>query len=98
MEISPLKDKRIASSDQALEREAVPAQNRVHPKKLLLSKWTAVSPMHKEKHFLVTKVIEPDVLGQAIVDVELEAAMTGRIIDMAWRELKDATRWRQGWV
>ncbi len=30
--------------------------NRVHPKALLNSKWTAVSPRAKEKHFIVTEV------------------------------------------
>jgi hypothetical protein len=32
----------------------------IHPKKLLLSKWTAVKPIAKQEHFLVTKVIFPD--------------------------------------
>ena len=31
--------------------------NRVSPKKLLHSKWTAVEPRNREKHFLVTRVI-----------------------------------------
>ncbi|MEZ8121272.1 TIGR02450 family Trp-rich protein [Vibrio splendidus] len=30
--------------------------NRINPKKLLRSKWTAVSPIKKEKHFMVTEV------------------------------------------
>ena len=30
--------------------------NRINPKKLFRSKWTAVSPMKKEKHFMVTEV------------------------------------------
>ncbi|WP_198927950.1 TIGR02450 family Trp-rich protein, partial [Vibrio crassostreae] len=30
--------------------------NRINPKKLLRSKWTAVSPVKKEKHFMVTEV------------------------------------------
>ena len=33
--------------------------NPISPKKLLLSKWTAVTPMSKEKHFVVTQVVEP---------------------------------------
>ncbi|NLZ79547.1 MAG: TIGR02450 family Trp-rich protein, partial [Gammaproteobacteria bacterium] len=28
--------------------------HRINPKKLLHSKWTAVSPVNKEKHFMVT--------------------------------------------
>ena len=30
--------------------------NRVNPKKLLHSKWTAVTPKNKEKHFLVVDI------------------------------------------
>jgi len=73
-------------------------QNRLHPKKLLLSKWTAVAPTRKEKHFWVVKVIEPDEPGLPVIDIELQAAMTGRVVRLAWRELKEATKWRQGWL
>jgi len=76
----------------------VALSNRISPKKLLLSKWTAVHPERKEKHFLVTKVFEPEILGQAIVEIELEAAMTGRKFCMPWRELKNREQWRQGWL
>lgn len=72
--------------------------NRVSPKKLLLSKWTAVQPERKEKHFLVTKVFEPEIVGQPIVQIELEAAMTGRKVCMPWRDLKSREHWRQGWL
>lgn len=37
-----------------------PTQNQINPKKLRLSKWTAVNPQEKEKHFLVTKVVDPE--------------------------------------
>jgi tryptophan-rich hypothetical protein len=76
----------------------VALSNRVSPKKLLLSKWTAVHPERKEKHFLVTKVLEPAIEGQAIIEIELEAAMTGRKFCMPWRELKNREHWRQGWL
>ena len=79
-------------------KAGVAQTNRVSPKKLLLSKWTAVHPERKEKHFLVTKVFEPEIEGQAIVDIELEAAMTGRKFCMPWRELKSREHWRQGWL
>jgi tryptophan-rich hypothetical protein len=81
-----------------LKTPSVAAKNHVHPKKLLLSKWTAVQPTHKEKHFLVVKVIEPEIIGAPVVEVELEAAMTGRTIRMPWRALRDQQFWRQGWV
>jgi hypothetical protein len=35
--------------------------NPLHPKKLLLTKWTAVQPVARQKHFIVTKVVEPEV-------------------------------------
>lgn len=72
--------------------------NRVHPKKLLLSKWTAVAPLHKDKHFLVVKVIQPEAPDAPIELVEIEAVFSRTVRRIAWRELQDPTRWRQGWV
>jgi hypothetical protein len=34
--------------------------NPLNPKKLLLTKWTAVKPVAKQQHFLVSKVIQPE--------------------------------------
>ncbi len=75
-----------------------PAPPRLNPKKLLLSKWTAVTPTNKEKHFVVTKVIEPEPPALLIEHVELEAVHSGRVTVMRWRELTDVSTWRQGWV
>jgi tryptophan-rich hypothetical protein len=72
--------------------------NPVSPKKLLLSKWTAVTPVNKEKHFLVVEVIQPELIGAPIQEVTLEAALTGRTIRMPWRALKDTDTWRRGWI
>ena len=72
--------------------------NPVSPKKLLLSKWTAVKPTNKEKHFLVVGVIQPEIPAAPIVEIDLEAAMTGEVRRIAWRELKDAAKWLRGWV
>lgn len=69
----------------------------LHPKKLLLSKWTAVKPVGRQKHFLVTRVIEPAVEGGKVEWVELEAIMTKKVRRMAWRELQDTQVWQQGW-
>ena len=71
--------------------------NVVQPGKLLLSKWTAVQPLAREKHFLVTKVIEPEPEDGAVEWVEIEAVYSRRSRRIAWRDLKDASRWRQGW-
>ena len=31
----------------------------INPRKLLLSKWTAVAPQAREKHFMVVRLIDP---------------------------------------
>ena len=72
--------------------------NALHPKKLLLTKWTAVKPTAKEKHFLVTKVIMPDAPDEKIEWIDIEAAFTKASRRILWRELRDQTLWRQGWV
>lgn len=69
----------------------------LNPKKLLHSKWTAVQPRHKEKHFMVTQLIIPDPETQVIALVELEAVMTGRKQTLSWRDLQNVDVWKQGW-
>ena len=73
-------------------------KNLLSPKKLLLSKWTAVKPSHKRKHFLVSRVVLPELPEQAIEFVELEAVFDQHIRVIPWRELKDSEIWLQGWV
>ena len=46
--------------------------NKLSPKKLLLTKWTAVKPIAKQKHFLVSKVIIPELPNEKIELVEIE--------------------------
>jgi tryptophan-rich hypothetical protein len=72
-------------------------RRKLQPAKLLLSKWTAAAPQAKEKHFLVTKLIEPEVPGAPIALVEIEAVHSRRARVIAWRELTDARIWLQGW-
>lgn len=71
---------------------------RLHPGKLLLSKWTAVKPVARQKHFLVTRVILPEPPEARIEWVELEAVHSKRVRRIAWRELLDEAVWQQGWV
>jgi tryptophan-rich hypothetical protein len=73
-------------------------QNLLSPKKLLLTKWTAVKPSHKRKHFLVSKVVLPELPEQAIEFVELEAIFDQHVRVIPWRELKDSEIWLQGWI
>ena len=72
--------------------------NPLNPKKLLLTKWTAVKPLAKQKHFLVSRVIQPDLPTDPIVSVEIEAVFSKAVQRIAWRELQDDSVWRQGWV
>ena len=69
--------------------------NKINPKKLLNSKWTAVTPVKKEKHFLVTEV-EFDERGD-VVHCSIEAVMTNRSAPIQWQELKNNETWLQGW-
>ena len=73
-------------------------KNPLSPKKLLLTKWTAVTPRNREKHFVVLRVIEPEPPSIRVEQVELEAVHTSQVYLLHWRELTDASRWRQGWV
>lgn len=75
-----------------------PRRNPLSPKKLLLSKWTAVQPVNREKHFVVVKVIEPEPPAVRVEHVELEAVHSKRVLRLHWRDLTDGQVWRQGWV
>lgn len=69
--------------------------NSVNPKKLLHSKWTAVQPHKKQKHFLITAVdVDED---QKITRCVIEAVMTKREHCIEWRDLKDNKKWLIGW-
>ncbi|MFV1921198.1 MAG: TIGR02450 family Trp-rich protein [Methylotenera sp.] len=70
----------------------------VNAKKLLNSKWTAVNPINKEKHFLVTKLITPETNDQNIELIELEAVFTKRCQILPWQQLNESALWLQGWL
>ena len=72
--------------------------NPLSSKKLLLTKWTAVTPRNREKHFVVVRVIEPELPSMRVEQVELEAVHSKQVYLLHWRELTDASLWRQGWV
>jgi len=69
--------------------------NQINPDTLYQSKWTAVSPEHKEKHFMVTTLIYDQ--NNHVVDVILQAVLTKRAFTLHWRELKNDRTWRTGW-
>ncbi|MCX2977685.1 TIGR02450 family Trp-rich protein [Candidatus Marimicrobium litorale] len=70
--------------------------NRIKPNKLLGSKWTAIKPANKEKHFIVSDVEfdEEDVVVLCLI----EAVMSKRFIQIDWRDLEDDSQWLHGWI
>ena len=69
----------------------------INPRKLMLSKWTALQPQNREKHFLVVRVLQPEDPQLPVTEVELEAVYSRRSQIIPWKTLIDDTRWRQGW-
>ena len=69
--------------------------NQINPKKLLNSKWTAVKPKNKEKHFIVSEIEFDE--DDSVLSCSIEAVMTKRLIPIEWEELKDASVWLHGW-
>lgn len=69
--------------------------NKINPNKLLLSKWTAVAPKQKERHFIVTKLIRAE--NEDVIACELEAVLTHNVYETDWHELKNSSCWLMGW-
>lgn len=69
--------------------------NRLSPKKLLNSKWTAVQPQRKEKHFVITEVEFDD--DANVVRCLMQAVMTQREFEIDWQSLKQSNSWLAGW-
>ncbi|MEY3408396.1 MAG: hypothetical protein RIS02_123 [Pseudomonadota bacterium] len=72
--------------------------NPLNPKKLHLTKWTAVKPVSKQKHFLVSKVIKPELPNEPVEFVEIESVFSKASQVIPWRELQNDEVWLQGWV
>jgi tryptophan-rich hypothetical protein len=72
-------------------------RNPVNRAKLPGSKWTAVRPENREKHFTVRDWVR-DADGRPTEEVEIEAILTRVVRVLRWRELEDWDRWRIGWV
>jgi tryptophan-rich hypothetical protein len=72
--------------------------NPLNPKKLHLTKWTAVKPVAKQKHFLVSKVIKPELPNEPVEFVEIESVFSKASQVIPWRDLQNDEVWLQGWV
>ncbi|QWF71792.1 TIGR02450 family Trp-rich protein [Methylomonas paludis] len=75
----------------------IKSTRQLNPQKLLQSKWTAVNPQNKEKHFIVIKLLEPELPNMPLELIELEAVHSHRSFILPWRELKKSEQWLQGW-
>lgn len=69
--------------------------SKISPKKLLNSKWTALAPVNKEKHFVVTDVEFDE--EQRVIGCVIEAVMSKRSAPIDWHDLHDTSRWLVGW-
>jgi len=69
--------------------------NKINPRKLLNSKWAAVTPVRKEKHFMVTEV-EFDEEGIVIL-CSIESLISKRSIPINWHDVTNEKNWVQGW-
>ena len=65
--------------------------NKINPRKLLNSKWTAVTPVRKEKHFMVTEV-EFDEEGIVIL-CSIESLISKRSIPINGHDLTNENNW-----
>jgi tryptophan-rich hypothetical protein len=70
--------------------------NRFNPAKLQLSKWTALIPRNREKHFIVTKVIFD--ADNNVTHCLIEAVHSHREQLLEWQELRHTDQWQQGWL
>ena len=64
----------------------------------MLSKWTAVTPTAKQKHFLIRRVIQPTTETDPVEWVEIESVFSKATQIIQWRDLQNDEVWRQGWV
>jgi tryptophan-rich hypothetical protein len=70
--------------------------NKFNPAKLYLSKWTAVHPRNREKHFVVTRLVRDE--NDNITHCVIEAIHSQREQQLDWQELRSQDTWRQGWL
>ncbi|MBK7950887.1 MAG: TIGR02450 family Trp-rich protein [Deltaproteobacteria bacterium] len=73
-------------------------RRRASPAKLLQSKWTAVAPVDRELHFVVTGILPPRSPDRPYEQVELTSIYSGRVHVIDRRTLSDRTRWSPGWL
>ena len=51
-----------------------------------------------QKHFLISKVIKPELPNEPVEFVEIESVFSKASQVIPWRELQNDEVWLQGWV
>nr|WP_222613174.1 TIGR02450 family Trp-rich protein [Undibacterium jejuense] len=51
----------------------------------------------KQKHFIVTKLVEPMDPDQPPELIEIEAVYSKAVRQIPWRDLCDDSQWQRGW-
>jgi hypothetical protein len=70
-------------------------KRRVHPPDFKAKvRLKALGPCPSKNHFLVSRVIQPELPTDPIELVEIEAVFSKALQVMAWRELQDYSVWR----
>ena len=69
--------------------------NKINPKKLINSKWTAVNPENREKHFMVSEVEFDE--DESVMSCSIEAVISKRAALIQWKELENDSVWIHGW-
>jgi tryptophan-rich hypothetical protein len=72
--------------------------NPLNLKKLLLSKWTAVKPVAKQKHFMASRVVHPELETDPVEWLKIESVFSKAVKIIRWRKLQNDDVWRKGWV
>jgi hypothetical protein len=70
----------------------------MNPNKLMLTKWSAVKHVVKQKHLLVSRVIQTEQPTDPIELVEIKVFIYTTTQVIAGHELQDDSVWRQGRV
>ena len=68
---------------------------KLNAKKLLNSKWTAVKPINKDKHFIISRVNFDK--KNNIMTCLLEAILSHQKQTIDWLDLKKCKFWIRGW-
>ena len=71
------------------------SMNKINNKKLLNTKWTAIKPVGKERHFIVTELKFDE--NNNVTHCLIEAVISNQPKLINWIELKSSLDWLQGW-